>query len=224
MSNSRRSIGPFMKDRTKSLNGDGGAFKRIPICNHCVNLNKWNKENGDNGVVGVVGKAEFPTDHWLRESPGPNSPIVCPQLLVTECRFCHKMGHTKSLCKDLKEKKARDSMLNREKHQEKHQEKRRSEFDLPEKTRKYVCAEEAECLADSESEPVIISGKPSYKSMLQAEPKARVHFPRSTSPLEPPPARIIENYLLTKDSSDFVPQVVVRRRPLHWSDYSSDDD
>jgi hypothetical protein len=217
MSNSRRSIGPFMKDRTRCLNdgGEGSTFKRIPICNHCVNLNKWNKENGGDD------KSELPTNHWLRESPGPNSPIVCPQLLATECRFCHKMGHTKSLCKDLKEKKARDSMLEREKRQE----KRQAEYVLPEKSRKYVCAEEEEeeeegrSVNGSEVDHAIISGKPSYKSILQCEVR------RSTSPLEPPPPRIVENHLLKKDDSDFVPPIIpFRTRPLHWADYTSDDD
>jgi len=50
-----------------------------PVCVHCRNLG-------------------FKYDHWLRESPEPNSPVVCPVLLATECRYCHKVGHTVGSC------------------------------------------------------------------------------------------------------------------------------
>lgn len=38
------------------------------------------------------------TSHHLRESRDPNSRIVCPALLETECRFCFKFGHTVNHC------------------------------------------------------------------------------------------------------------------------------
>jgi len=60
-------------------------MSRVPNCPHCVNVNKFTGSN-------------LPTNHWLRQSPNPASAVVCPVLLKTECRYCHKLGHTKSAC------------------------------------------------------------------------------------------------------------------------------
>lgn len=38
------------------------------------------------------------TSHFLRENRDPNSRIVCPALLATECKYCFKTGHTTSRC------------------------------------------------------------------------------------------------------------------------------
>ena len=38
------------------------------------------------------------TSHYIRKTTDPNSAITCPILLATECRYCHKMGHTISRC------------------------------------------------------------------------------------------------------------------------------
>ena len=54
-----------------------------PYCAHCFNLGK------DESVF---------RSHWLRASPDPSSPVVCPELLATECSYCFKQGHTKSRC------------------------------------------------------------------------------------------------------------------------------
>lgn len=54
-----------------------------PYCAHCFNLGK------DESVF---------RSHWLRASPEPSSPVVCPELLATECSYCFKQGHTKSRC------------------------------------------------------------------------------------------------------------------------------
>lgn len=45
------------------------------------------------------------TSHFLRETMDPNSRIVCPTLLLIECRFCFKRGHTVSKCKKLADQK-----------------------------------------------------------------------------------------------------------------------
>ena len=37
--------------------------------------------------------------HFTRETPDPNSRVVCPTLLAMECRFCYKSGHTVKYCK-----------------------------------------------------------------------------------------------------------------------------
>ena len=45
--------------------------------------------------------------HFVRSGPGMNCPVVCPTLLATECKYCHKVGHTVKYC---------DVLKNNEKH------------------------------------------------------------------------------------------------------------
>ena len=63
---------------------------RVPSCPHCTNLNKFSLNKFDQPVL--------PTDHYLRETPSPDSKLVCPVLLATECRYCKDFGHTVSRC------------------------------------------------------------------------------------------------------------------------------
>lgn len=56
--------------------------KAHPSCSHCRNLG-------------------LKFDHWLRENASYDSAIVCPVLLKTECRYCHKLGHNISKCQIL---------------------------------------------------------------------------------------------------------------------------
>lgn len=60
--------------------------KVVPSCPHCKNLGLKN-------------------DHWLRENSSPDSAIVCPVLLKTECRYCHQLGHNISKCQRLADSK-----------------------------------------------------------------------------------------------------------------------
>ena len=59
------------------------------------------------------------TSHFLKDRPGPNGKVVCPTLLLTECRYCRKHGHFKSHCPVLEERKrdkecgAKDISVNR---------------------------------------------------------------------------------------------------------------
>ena len=47
-------------------------------------------------VCADVGKTD--TAHYVRLTPDPKSPVVCPTLLALECRKCFKMGHTVKYC------------------------------------------------------------------------------------------------------------------------------
>ena len=38
------------------------------------------------------------TSHYVRRTTDPNSEILCPVLLATECRYCHVAGHTITKC------------------------------------------------------------------------------------------------------------------------------
>jgi len=63
----------------------------LPKCAHCSNLNRTRA-------------VPLPTNHWLRADPRPDSVVICPVLNQTICTFCHKTGHTKSRCEELKRK------------------------------------------------------------------------------------------------------------------------
>lgn len=47
------------------------------------------------------------TSHWVKDMAGNTT---CPTLLNTECRFCHKLGHTAKFCKELNKKPATPQM------------------------------------------------------------------------------------------------------------------
>lgn len=59
---------------------------RTPLCAYCKSLNQFGHG--------------LPTDHWLRESPDPKSPVTCPILRWEECSWCGLDGHTKKYCAD----------------------------------------------------------------------------------------------------------------------------
>jgi hypothetical protein len=48
-----------------------------------------------------------PHNHSVRHWTMPNRPIICPELLATQCSNCNMMGHTKLYCptKNTKETK-----------------------------------------------------------------------------------------------------------------------
>lgn len=57
------------------------------------------------------------TAHFVRKTPDPKSPVVCPTLLALQCRYCDQNGHTVKYCavlkKNNKEKARADSQLRR---------------------------------------------------------------------------------------------------------------
>lgn len=67
-----------------------------------------------------AGKSESEyTTHWVKDLSGKTT---CPTLLNTECRYCHKIGHTAKFCQSLaknnkeKVKTERKTHLEEEKH------------------------------------------------------------------------------------------------------------
>ena len=54
------------------------------------------------------------TSHFLKDRPGPNGKVVCPTLLLTECRYCHEHGHFKSHCPVLEERKCNKTRTTKE--------------------------------------------------------------------------------------------------------------
>lgn len=54
-----------------------------PFCKVCFDANKPESQYNS---------------HFVRRTKDPNSEILCPIVLATECRYCHKLGHTISKC------------------------------------------------------------------------------------------------------------------------------
>jgi hypothetical protein len=63
-----------------SRNNNAQRKSVAPPCAHCRNLG-------------------LPTNHALRQSADPKSPVVCPVLKSTKCLKCGDLGHTASHCK-----------------------------------------------------------------------------------------------------------------------------
>ena len=59
-----------------------------PFCKVCFDANKPESQY---------------TSHFVRKTKDLNSEILCPIILATECKYCHKLGHTISKC-SLREK------------------------------------------------------------------------------------------------------------------------
>lgn len=78
-----------------------------PFCKVCHDAGKTEKEY---------------TSHFVRASPEPNAPVICPTLLAQPCRFCQQGGHTPAYCPELaKRKKAEEKAAKTKAFQQKKQ-------------------------------------------------------------------------------------------------------
>ncbi len=59
-----------------------------PFCKVCKDSGKSEKEY---------------TSHFVRQTPHPESPIICPTILNSKCNFCNGNGHLVSRCPSKKE-------------------------------------------------------------------------------------------------------------------------
>lgn len=80
------------------------------------------KSNNNNAAVKPFCKVCFDagkndTAHFVRKTPDPKSPVVCPTLLALQCRYCDQNGHTVKYCavlkKNNKDKARADSHMRR---------------------------------------------------------------------------------------------------------------
>lgn len=63
------------------------SYQSGPYCPHCSKLNRH-----------LSPIEQLPTDHYVRKTRDPKSPVICPELLKTRCPECGKLGHTKLYC------------------------------------------------------------------------------------------------------------------------------
>lgn len=52
------------------------------------------------------------TSHYVRESPDPNSKVVCPTLIAAVCRYCKNGGHTVKHCPKVQAKNRQEHKKN----------------------------------------------------------------------------------------------------------------
>ena len=76
------------KMNTKKISNNSAASIVKPFCKVCFDANKPESQY---------------TSHFVRKTKDLNSEILCPIILATECKYCHKLGHTISKC-SLREK------------------------------------------------------------------------------------------------------------------------
>jgi len=67
--------------------GTTNPNKRKPFCKVCYDAHKPREEY---------------SSHFVRETPHPDSAVVCPTLLSLSCNYCKTKGHTISHCPILK--------------------------------------------------------------------------------------------------------------------------
>ena len=88
-----------------------------PFCKVCHDAGKTEKEY---------------TSHFVRASPEPNAPVVCPTLLAQPCRFCQQGGHTPAYCPELaKRKKAEEKAIKMKAYQDKKQQEEQQQQSKP---------------------------------------------------------------------------------------------
>jgi hypothetical protein len=54
------------------------------------------------------------TSHYVRETPSPNSRVVCPTLLAAVCRYCKEGGHTVKHCPKIEAKNRQEANVHRD--------------------------------------------------------------------------------------------------------------
>jgi len=88
-----------------------------PFCKVCHDAGKTEKEY---------------TSHFVRASPEPNAPVICPTLLAQPCRFCQQGGHTPAYCPELaKRKKAEEKAAKAKAFQQKKQQQEQQQQAKP---------------------------------------------------------------------------------------------
>ena len=70
------------RNNTKKFSNNSVSVVK-PFCKVCFDANKPESQY---------------TSHFVRKTKDLNSEILCPIILATECRYCHKLGHTISNC------------------------------------------------------------------------------------------------------------------------------
>lgn len=189
------------------------SFKKQPhIQNLTINTNVPEVEaprssKSRSPFCGVCFKAKQPSSiynsHWTRMNPNPRSPITCPLILKTVCKYCKQTGHTAKYCPVSAKKEQR---------------RRRSR------------ASSLASNASSQSGSVMsISSSPAPEkgSWLQAAMKTEPP-PRDDKPRKEPEANLTLQHPSSMDGhSDFPSPPKLQRSRARWdwnADFESDSD
>lgn len=164
------------------------------------NTNQSNNQSNNKSVKSVkpfckvcqdAGKTEAEyTSHFVRRTTDPNSEVICPTLLATECRYCHGLGHTLSRCpiRENNNRRREEETRRRDEEARYHEAeaRRREEIRLQEleaikvaqKNNKYALFEEED--AEPEPEPkAVVDEFPALCSLKSPAPKSAALKPVS---------------------------------------------
>ena len=176
-----------------------------PYCAHCFNL----------------GKPESAyTSHFIRASPDPKSPVVCPELLSTECRYCFKTGHTTGKCPVLAERKVAEEREAKQKERDARLKEQQKQMVVKKQAikGKFAALESSE--DDSEDEMTLkVSAKVSTKKMPPTKPTAAETFEEKfpalpTKPKASSVAPALSNYagMAAKSKSEYEDEQLLKAK------------
>jgi len=150
-----------------------------PYCKVCYDAGKPEKEY---------------TSHWVKDT---NGKIICSTLLNTECRFCHKLGHTAKFCDAIKKR-----VNYRSEYTPKKEKKEKKDNTI-------ITSNKFEILCDDEEEePVVTTIIPRKECWADIAAK---------------PKKIEEKVVkLTENTCSETP--LFRRRWADWTDSEDEDD
>jgi hypothetical protein len=199
-----------------NMNTNNNSNKRTPKCITCEK-------------AGITGTA---LEHYTRQTPDPNSPIVCPTILAFKCGYCGQVGHSKGFCQVFKADQARAEreQARQEQEEERRRNARRAEEERQrQETTRRLQSNIFTAFDDEEENELAeeLKAQLAEQAMIQAHEMA---FPSlSSKPSKQQSQQTIQFALVAKNAAHLPvpkpkPKVVVEETvDYEDSDYDDDD-
>jgi hypothetical protein len=169
--------------------------------------------------------------HFIRETRDPNSRVVCPTLLATECRYCFKKGHTIKFCNAIKQNNTNTNYTrnntNINKNMEKPVNKNTNITTNKKMTNAFTCLDDD---SDDEQFPQLCAPSNKVNNYIVPIASQKLFTPHSPT-TSPPPHSLVKFAPLDKTTNYSNINIVqppkhlqVNRQMKSWADDSSDED
>lgn len=147
-----------MSRQTNNKKVSANATANAKYCAHCFNIGKPEVEY---------------RSHFIRASADENSPVVCPELLATECKYCFKTGHTVTRCPIIAAKKKADkkAVMRMETEKKRQEELKQKPIQKPISVSKFA-ALDSDSDDEEEKQPQMVVTKKTMPTTQQAASKS----------------------------------------------------